>query len=201
MKICVLLPTESEGQFLERDDIDIRYCGVGLTASAYGTLKAIQASGADVIIMGGIAGVYPGRGYSIGETLLVESEAEADLGFFYEDGFRHLADINLDMEFKVRHTEICPYIKDDMPLGRVRSITTNAAMSPYADTSLGDIENMEGSAFFHVCLGEGIRFFEVRSISNEVDLGRSDWDYVGSIKNLTKGINELIEYLLNEDKA
>lgn len=201
MKIIVIFPTKSEASYFKREGVDVRFCGVGLTASAYGTLKAIVESRPDVIIMGGIAGVYPDRGYKIGEAFMVESESEADLGFFYEDGFRHLVDTDLDMDFPLRRTHECPYIKDDMPLRRVRSITTNAAMSPYSDTTLGDIENMEGSAFFHVCIEEGVRFFEVRSISNEVDLGRGDWDYMGSIKSMTEGVNSLIDYLLDENKA
>ncbi len=201
MKITVIFPTRSEAMLFDREDVEVRFCGVGLTASAHGTLKAINETKPDMIIMAGIAGVYEGRQYKIGDTLLVESECEADLGFFYEDGFRRLVDCDLDMDFDLYRSYDCPHIKEDMPLRRVRSITTNAAMSPYADTSLGDIENMEGSAFFYVAMQEGVPFLQVRSISNTVDLGRGDWDYKSSIENMTDGLNKIIDYLQRETKA
>lgn len=201
MRITVIFPTSSEAKYFDRKDVEIAYCGVGLTASAYGTLKAIYDTKPDIIIMGGIAGAYYDRGINIGETFLVKSETEADLGFFHEDGFKHLADMDLDMEFEVKRTLHCPYIKEDMPLKSATSISMNAAMSPYGDITLGDLENMEGSAFFYVALKEGVRFLHVRSVSNMVDLCRDDWDYEGSITRLAEGLNSIIDYLRDETKA
>ncbi len=194
-KIVVIFPTFTEAKYFNREDVSVEFCGVGVTAAAYGTLKAIHKHNPDIIIMGGIAGVYIGRAPQIGETFLVESEVEADLGFFYEDGFKHIADMNLDMDFEVNKIMTCPYIKEDMPLKKISGITLNSAMSPYIDNKLGDIESMEGGAFFYVCTKECVPFFEVRSISNSVDFGREDWDYEGSIKNLADGLNKLIDYI------
>lgn len=196
MKIVVVFPTLTEAQFFAHPQVTVEICGVGLAATAYNTYKIIQRHQPDWLIMAGIAGVYPGSNYAVGDTLLVEAEYEADLGFFTPGGFTQLADLALAMDFSVPRQWLCPHLSQDLPLPLARSNSVNAAMAPFIKTRGVDIENMEGAAFFQVCLGEQQRFLQVRAISNEVVIGDEDWDFSGSIRNLTEGLYKVIAVLL-----
>jgi len=195
MNIVVIFPTATEARRFNRPGVTVVIGGVGLTATAYSTLKTIQQHQPEVLILAGVAGMYPKAPLAIGDTVLVSSECEADLGFFTVDGFVHLSQLAIDMEFETRHTLTCPWIPAEPPLALAKSCSLNAAMAPFVDITGIDIENMEGAAFFHVCLQEQQRFYEVRSISNVVQPGDDDWDLEGSVRNLTDGLNHLIDVL------
>lgn len=196
MKIVVVFPTLTEAQFFSHPQVEIEICGIGMAATAYNTCKIIQRHQPDWLIMAGIAGVYPGSDYAVGDVLLVEAECEADLGFFTPAGFTQLADLELAMDFSVPRQWLCPHLPQDLRLPLARSNSVNAAMAPFIETQGIDIENMEGAAFFQVCLGEQQRFLQVRAISNEVDIGDDDWDFSGSIRKLTEGLYKVIAGLL-----
>lgn len=198
--ITVVFPTRTEAKYFNRPGVHVDFCGVGLVSAAYHTARIIHEQRPDLLIMGGIAGVYKHSSLKIGDTVLVSAEREADLGFFYPEGFRHIADMHRDMDFDVHRFIECPYLSDDLPLPLAKSNSMNAAMAPFVPTEEVDIENMEGAAFFYVCRQERQCFFEVRSISNTVDIHREDWDYETSIKNMTDGINILLDYIQQKSK-
>ncbi|MCU6434657.1 hypothetical protein LPB67_12845 [Undibacterium sp. Jales W-56] len=195
MKITVLFPTLTEASLFQRDGVNTIISGVGLTATAIATLKAIQAEQADVLILAGIAGVYPHSPLKLFDVVLVESELEGDLGFFTVNGFVHMAHLPIAMEFERRHTLHCPSITTKTAFKRARSVSLNAALAPFIDTGNIDIENMEGAAFFHVCLQENQRFLELRAISNVARIGDDDWDMQASVEALTDGLHRLIDEL------
>ncbi|WP_028453643.1 phosphorylase family protein [Chitinilyticum aquatile] len=196
MNITVLFPTSTEARHFSHPAASVAYCGVGLTRAAHATTRLLADSRPDVLILAGIAGVYPGSRLQVGDTVLVASEQEADLGFFGKDGFRHLADVDIDMEFDVSKVRPCPWLTGQEPLPHAHGNSLNAAMAPFAPTAGIDLENMEGAAFFHVCLQENQRFYEVRSISNRVTLDEEAWDFDASIRNLAGGLHEFIDWLL-----
>ena len=195
MTIFVLFPTQTEAGLFQRDGVQTLVSGVGLTATAAATLRVIYQHRPSMIILAGIAGVYPHAGFSIGDVMVVESEVEGDLGFFTPTGFVHLAHLPLDMEFERRHTLTCPHIPAELPLPRGRSMSLNAAMAPFVDTSAVDIENMEGAAFFHICQQEQQAFLELRAVSNIVQPGDDQWDMQGSVQAMTDGLHLLIDHL------
>ncbi|MDO8652839.1 MAG: hypothetical protein Q7R66_11680 [Undibacterium sp.] len=194
MNITILFPTQTEASLFQRDDVSTVISGVGLTATALASIKAIQQQ-PDVLILAGIAGVYPHARLKMGDVVLVESEVEGDLGFFTPDGFVHLAHLPLEMDFARRHTLFCPHLPVNAPFQLARSMSLNAAMAPFVDTQQVDIENMEGAAFFHTCLQEQQRFLEIRAISNLVKIGDDNWDMQGSVRALTEGLHQLITLL------
>lgn len=196
MKIVVVFPTSTEAQYFSHSQVTIAICGVGLSAAAYNTSKIIMQHKPDWLIMAGIAGVYPHSPFKVDDVVLVASECESDLGFFTPQGFTHLADLNLDMDFSVTKEWFCSYLPAQSVLPIAKSNSMNAAMAPFIHIQDADIENMEGAAFFQVCLAEGQKFLEVRSISNEVKIGDEEWDMEGSIRSLTAGLHKVIEYLL-----
>lgn len=199
MKILVVFPTSTEAQFFSHPKVTTAISGVGLSATAYNTVKLIAQHKPDWLIMAGIAGVYPHSSLKIGDVVLVESECEADLGFFTPGGFTHLADLDLAMDFSVIKYWGCPYLPKNSILPIAKSNSMNAAMAPFIHTQDADIENMEGAAFFQVCLAEQQKFLEVRSVSNLVKIGDDQWDMEGSIRALTEGLHKVIEYLLALD--
>jgi futalosine hydrolase len=200
MKITVLFPTKTEASLFQRDDVNVIVSGVGLTATAIATLKAIQQYQPDILILAGIAGAFPHSPFQIGDVVLVASEVEGDFGFFTPDGFVHLAHLPLEMDFERRHTLHCPHLPDTATFMRARSVSLNAAMAPFINTSNVDIENMEGAAFFHVCLEEKQKFLELRAISNMVKIGDDNWDMQGSVLALTSKLHHLIELLIQNQK-
>lgn len=196
MKIVVVFPTSTEAQFFSHPQVTTAICGVGLSAAAYNTGKLIALQKPDWVIMAGISGVYSHSRFNVGDVVLVESECECDLGFFTPSGFTHLADLPLAMDFSVTKEWSCPYLPVQSILPIAKSNSMNAAMAPFVHTHGVDIENMEGAAFFQVCLAEQQKFLEVRSISNVVKIGDDNWDMEGSILSLTAGLHKVIEYLL-----
>lgn len=198
MKIVVVFPTSTEAQFFSYPQVTTAMCGVGLSAAAYNTGKIIAQHKPDWLIMAGIAGVYSHSSFKVGDVALVESECESDLGFFTANGFIHLADLNLDMDFGVTKAWRCPHLPSKSILPILKSNSMNAAMAPFVQIKGIDIENMEGAAFFQVCLAEQQKFLEVRSISNLVKIGEDDWDMEGSIRSLTEGLYKVIDHLLLE---
>ncbi|MEG1935383.1 MAG: hypothetical protein RR141_05260 [Rikenellaceae bacterium] len=195
MKIVVLFPTITEAKYFKRDDVEVIFSGVGLIPTAFSTYKAILDTAPDVIIMGGIAGVYKTSSLKIGDTVLVSDEHQADLGLFFADGFQHLGRRANDMSFDVLSPVHCRYATE-VPIFRTAvSNSMNCGMAEFVDTDGVDIENMEGASFFYVCSKLGVKFFEVRTISNVVDVNHDDWDYETSIKNLADGLNKLVDYL------
>lgn len=198
MKITVLFPTKTEASLFQDDSVIRIVSGVGLTATAVATLRAIQQHQPDVLILAGIAGMYPHASFQIGDVLLVESEIEGDFGFFTPAGFVHMAHLPLDMDFERRYSLHCPYLPNDASFPSARSASLNAAMAPFIDTRELDIENMEGAAFFHVCQQENQRFLELRAVSNLVKIGDDQWDMPGSVRAMTDGLHQLITLLRNQ---
>lgn len=201
MKIVVVFPTATEAQFFSHlraatEQVIVEIGGVGLSAAAYSTSKIIAKHQPDWLIMAGIAGVYAHSTFAVGDVVLVSSESESDLGFFTPSGFTHLADLNLDMDFGIAKEYLCPHLPTQSILPMAKSNSMNAAMAPFVQTAGIDIENMEGAAFFQVCLAEQQKFLEVRSISNLVKIGDDEWDMEGSIRALTVGLHKVIDYLL-----
>lgn len=197
MKILVVFPTQTEAQYFSHPKVTAAISGVGLSATAYSVGKLIAAHKPDWVIMAGIAGVYANSTFRIGDVVVVERECESDLGFFTPGGFTHLADLNIAMDFTATKWWACPYaddVKTLFPLAASNSM--NAAMAPYIHTDKVDIENMEGAAFFQVCLAEQQKFLEIRSISNLVKIGDDNWDMEGSIRALTSALDRLVDYLL-----
>lgn len=198
MKLIVIFPTITESKYFKNDSVEIDFSGVGLVASAYNTTRIIKDSNPDILIMAGIAGVYKHSNLKIGDSIIVSHERISDLGFFYPEGFRHISKMKLDMEFEVCDLMESPYLEKDLPFKTAKSNSMNAAMAEFVEMNDVEIENMEGAAFFDVCLKEKKRFYELRTISNIVDINHEDWDYETSIKNLTESLDKLIGYLQNK---
>ena len=87
----------------------------------------------------------------------------------------------------------CPHIPADAPLPVVASNSVSGAASPHVDRSAAQIENMEGAAFFDVCLREQIPFWELRAISNTVGEPFGQWNIPLATDALARAIGRLLQ--------
>lgn len=195
MRTIVLFPTAMEAAGFAYPGVECIVSGVGLAATAVTTTRLIHTHRADLLILAGIAGVYPDSPFEVGDVALVASETDADLGFFHRDGFSHLSQIDLGMDIVVPPRYDCPHLPEAPHLPLAHSNTLNAALAPHSAVAGIDIENMEGAAFFHACLEGGQRFLEVRAISNEAVIDHPPWDFAGSIASLHHGLAVLLDAL------
>ena len=196
MNITVVFPTRSEAKFFTRTDVNTLFCGVGLIESTFGTYKAILETKPDIIIMAGIAGVYPGVDLAVGDTVMVSREIQADLGLFGRNGFAHLGEGELEMDFVPLVSIDCPFARKQTLFPTAVSNSMNCGLAPFIKTEGVDIENMEGAGFFHVANQLDVEFCQLRTISNLVDVEDDAWDYETSITKLTVALNTLIDSLI-----
>ena len=183
-KIVVFVPTARETEFFDNPmpkGVDVVITGVGMAAVAAATAKTVRDD-PDMMILAGIAGAYPGSGLQVGDCVVVEKELIADLGALRQDeGF---------VPFPSKSLE-CPYTSRAGGLKGVASATVNIAGTPYLEAAAG-IENMEGAAFFAVCLGAGVPFLEIRAVSNMTTDSRDDWKLEQACEVLADGLKKVI---------
>ena len=187
-KLVVLFPTQSEAAGFHAEDrrIEVRCCGVGVYRCAVATMQIIASCRPCGVVLAGIAGAYPESGLHVGDTVIVSAERAADMGRFTGDGFEGLFGERL----------VAPSV-DGVGLTAVESITVNGAGAPYIDRRGAQIENMEGTAFFHACTVARVPFWEVRAISNRVGDTRVEWCVPEAVAALGRRLNEVCRILLN----
>lgn len=193
IKTVILVPTTLEMEKITRiiqpySDVITEISGVGAIRTACKTAEVINRYSPAQIILAGIAGTYPDKGITKGECVIVNTEYTADAGSFSEGTFTP--------KFKERFS--CPYCYDYSGRTDIKSLkivasnSVNAAGFPYAETTFVQIENMEGAAFFNVCLEKKVRFLELRAISNTVGEDFSKWDITEATENLAKTVKMFI---------
>lgn len=186
--------------------------GVGPVKAAVGTCGLLAALGPfDLVVSAGVAG---GLARRAGPAALVvaTSARYTDLGSLTDEGFLDLQALGLDaLGMDVCSVRACP---DGAPLldrlrrsadvgggvvgagvvgGEVLTVTTmtgtDARAAELADAHPGAVaEAMEGWGVSEAALADGVRWAEVRAISNAV--GRRDrggWDLPGALDALSRG--------------
>ncbi len=186
-------------------EIDILLTGVGLLHTAFRLGNLLAKQQYDVALQMGIAGSFNIQ-LAIGDVVEVMSEQVADFGA--EDDYEFIP--ITDMVFY--NADEPPYQKGvlrnvsdvfhgKLPwLRRVRSVSVNKASgSRHSIWQITkhfrpDIENMEGAAFFYACLSHQLPFYQIRGISNHVEVREKDhWNIGLAVENVNKVITELIK--------
>ncbi len=186
--------------------IDVLITGVGMVQTAVFTTLYLQKYRYDVAINAGIAGSF-NKNLAIGEVCNVTSDYFPELGAESPQGFLSIIDLKLlnanDFPFtdgKIINTSIfdSQLLKQ---VTEVSGVTVNKShgksrhIKQFLSTNPVDLESMEGAAFMYVAKLYGIRFMQVRSISNYIETrDTSTWNIPLAVKNL----NEFILNLLNE---
>jgi futalosine hydrolase len=207
MEILVVAATKMEiAPFTEQNtSTDILITGVGAPATIYALTKALQRKSYDLVIQAGIAGTFK-NAFSPGETFVVKSDVFADLGIHERDDFFTLFDkgfANAD-ESPYSNGRLENPSDNSFSLPSASGITINTVTDKYAQTELfikkydPDIESMEGAAFHYVCISEGVKFLQLRSISNYVgERVKTNWKMKESITSLNENLKRITAQLQN----
>jgi futalosine hydrolase len=203
MNRLIVAATELEIRpFLEKHpEAEVLITGIGSVATAYQLTKALSKKSYDWVINAGIAGTF-NENIPIGEVVEVVSDEFADLGIETSTAFQTLFEANfLDKNtFPFQDGKLIPsQPQSGDTLRQVTAITVNTTHGN--DLSIHelkkkfrvDIESMEGAAFFYVCLMEGVKCSQIRSISNRVESRNKDlWNIPLAVKNLNEALNNLL---------
>ena len=180
--------------------------GIGCTATAYHTLKALTAADKpyDLVVNTGIAGSLRDS-LPIGSAVRVMSDYFGDCGVQTASGFESLFDARLlgADTFPFTSGRLRPnplpaaweYAAAPIPLAEgvtvQHLVETGLSATPAAPSA--QVETMEGAAFFYVCLLEGIPCMALRTISNKAgERDKTKWDIPFALSELRKAINAFI---------
>ncbi len=177
-------------------NIDILITGIGLVFTCYHLTKALNDDTYDLVINLGIAGSF-NKNLQIGEVVNVIHEEFSDLGIESPTGFKTLFESGFTdkNEFPFKGGKLISYISKNLiikQLTQVRSISSNTAhgneitINSLIKKYNPDIESMEGSSFFYVCLMEKVNFIQIRAISNYVEARNfKNWNIKLALENLS----------------
>ena len=183
-------------------EIDILITGIGILHATYSLMNYLMDHQPDAWIQAGIGGAFD-RSLEIGNVYLIESEVLVDFGAQDANG-------NIINQFELGWTDPhhypyvnevlpCPFIPPELIMPVASGMTTLYSHG-FADKiekiesgHHGQIESMEGAAFFYVSLMKKIPFLSTRAVSNYVETrNKKNWDILSAVKNLNNKIIHLL---------
>jgi futalosine hydrolase len=188
-------------------DIDLLVTGVGMVATAARCAQALARERYDVALNLGVCGSFD-RALSPGTVVHVVTDRIAELGAEDDERFLTIHDLQLldHNEFPFRDGRL---VNDAAPataalgaLPAVDGISVNTVHGN--DHSIDEVvrrfqpqvESMEGAAFMYACLLQGVRFAQVRAVSNIVERRNRDaWKLKEAIDNLGTAAVDIIRTL------
>lgn len=203
--IWICVPTEGEKMGLSglnlEGNVQFLVTGIGMVNTAISLERALHNGRPDFLILAGIAGSWKPQ-YPIGSVVQTGWEIMGELGASSPAGFlslEQLCFVNFEVNGK-SYFNIMENPTDPLPdLPIVRSLCVHRVHGELGEIEQArscwdpDIENMEGAAFFQVCLQHGIPFAEIRAISNRVEpRNRDNWDIPGALKSLSSALSHAV---------
>jgi futalosine hydrolase len=195
MHILVVAATELEIPLLSgaprgSHHIDVLVTGVGMVATAARCAQALERTRYQVAYNFGVCGAFD-RSLSPGTVVHVVSDCVAELGAEDGTGFLSLRDLGLARDEGVLLNEAPPTNPALQTLPDVRAITVNTvhgrdeSIAAIAERLSPQVESMEGAAFAYACTISGVRYAQVRAVSNLVERRNRDaWRLDLAIRNL-----------------
>lgn len=186
--------------------IDIIFSGIGILQTSYNLMDYLSHRHPDAWIQAGIGGAFD-PSLNIGDVYQIESEVLVEFGAEDRDG-RIMSPFELGWNdpngFPYNGGKlICPHINEKFEIPIATGMTSMHAhgFPPHIEQLRkdvnGQIENMEGAAFFYISLIKKIPFLSIRSISNYVEArDTKKWNFSNSITNL----NNVIIRMIREEK-
>lgn len=179
--------------------------GVGVPATIYTLLKALERQPRQLVIQAGIAGSFM-PGYNRVETVIVEKDCFADLGTEEKNSFRSVFESGLAEagSFPFREGWLWNEhpLLPQLPLQKVSGITVNKVTDDnrhnlaFAQKYGAAVESMEGAALHYVCLQEKIPFLQLRTLSNQVgERDKSRWKMAEAIEQLNRELDQLLAFV------
>jgi futalosine hydrolase len=176
--------------------------GIGINSTTYFLTKILLTKKYDVVINIGICGSF-NKDIKIGDVVIVAEDEFADIGITESNNnFKSLFDEGFIKENEFPFTNrklISNFSSNIISFKKVKGITVSSTSGNNEQIKMrktkfnADVETMEGAAVAYVCLFEGVKFIQIRAISNPVEArNKNNWNIPLAIKNLT---NSVIEFL------
>lgn len=182
-------------------DVEVLITGVGLLACSYSLMKYISRKRPDFILQAGVAGTF-NFALPLTKVVLVESEAVGDLGVEEKSGFHSLFDLGLldAQEGPWKNGKLHNDLSHFKALGltvvdgvSVNEISTRPETIERFRAMGASVESMEGAALHYIALREGIRFLQMRSLSNFAgERDKSKWMMRPAIESLNTELERLL---------
>jgi futalosine hydrolase len=186
-------------------NVDILVTGVGMIATATWCARALARQSYDFAVNLGVCGSFHAK-YPPGTVVNVASDCVPELGA--EDDALFLTVHQLGL----LGADEAPWsggrlVNPDAAANReiaalpaVSGITVNTvhgnmhSIATVVDRFNPDVESMEGAAFMYACLVSGVRFAQVRAVSNMVEKrNRAAWKLTEAVSALNDVGRRLIE--------
>jgi futalosine hydrolase len=185
--------------------LEILVTGIGMVTTAYYLTKMLIQNKYDLALNVGIAGSYK-KEIAVGDVVNVVEDRFSELGAEDGDNFISMQEIQLQSKGSTPELYapmINPYtndLKSSDIYRKVKGITVNTihgnekGISKIVEKFNPDIETMEGAAFMYVCLSEGVKFIQLRAISNYIERrNKEKWNIPLSVQNLNNNLHQMFE--------
>ena len=187
----------------ECHDVHLLVTGVGMVATAAWCSRVLAERSYDIAINAGLCGSFV-ESLVPGTVVHVVADCLAELGA--EDGDRFLTLQELGLEEMADPADArlgCAELRNAAPpsiaaldrLQQVSAITVNTAHGHERSIAAvvarfhPQVESMEGAAFMYACLMHGVRFTQIRAVSNIVERrNRSAWRVKEAIAALSETV-------------
>ena len=202
-----LLKLDEAGRLREHA-VEICITGVGGAQTAFHLGKILLTGKWDLAIQLGICGSFK-KEFEIGHTVNVVEECFADLGAEDDKTFLDVFQIGLldadKFPFEngklLNTTPISFSGLEQLPKARGISVNkihgNEQSILGVTAKYHGEVESMEGAAFFYCCKMAAIPFLQIRTVSNFVERrDKNKWNISLAIKNLNDTAQKIIEELL-----
>ena len=206
MKLLVVAATEAEiaptlvhfgvspGHFIETENFDILFTGVGMVATAFALGQRLNNK-YNLVLNVGIAGSFDTT-IKLGQVVNITQDTLAELGAEDHENFISLPELGFGENTFTSSSDI------KLGLKTVKGITVNKVhgnaknIEKIVKLYQAQTESMEGAAFFYACGQCKIATLQVRSISNYVEpRNRENWQIGLAVKNLNDWLIEYLEKL------
>ena len=197
-----------EAERLREHAIEICVAGVGGAQTAFHLGKILATGTWNLAIQLGICGSFK-KELQIGRTVNVVEECFADLGAEDDETFLDVFQIELldankfpfengkllnTTAISLRGLELLPKAKG-ISVNKIHG--NEQSIQQVTAKYHGEVESMEGAAFFYCCRMSAVPFLQIRTVSNFVERrDKNKWDISLAIKNLNETAKNIIDELL-----
>lgn len=197
MKTLIVSATEMEvKQAMEAlPNTEFLVTGPGMVNTAYKLTKHLAANAYDFVINAGVCGAFD-RAVPLGKVLNISVDAFADFGADDNGQFIDVFGLNLADRNERPFTDGLIINFSHTAFGsleEVVGITVNTVSGNQQQIDLLHkrynpiTESMEGAAFAYVCEMEGVKYVQIRAVSNYVEpRNKANWQMGLAIGNLNE---------------